>query len=85
MINVPTVLCTSSYKDIKEGHFAQAKENKKRILQNRKKKVEVWFEAYSGVFQARWEQKWESKCQERGASVTGRNAQIFQIYFEGNI
>lgn len=55
MINVPTVLCTSSYKDIKEGHFAQAKENKKRILQNRKKKKlsEVWFEAYSGVFQAR--------------------------------
>lgn len=38
MINIPTVLCTSSYKDIEKGHFAQAKENKKGILQNRKKK-----------------------------------------------
>ena len=55
MMNVPTVLCPSSYRDIEEGHFAQTKENKKGILQNRKKKksTEVWFEAYSGVFHAR--------------------------------
>lgn len=37
MINVPTVLCSNSYEDIEEGHFAQTKENKKGILQNRKK------------------------------------------------
>lgn len=51
--------------------------------QKKKKLSEVWLEAYSGVFHARCEQKWRSKCQERGAAVSGRNAQIFQIYFEG--
>lgn len=36
-INVPTGLCTNFYKNIEEGHFVQTQENKKWILQKKKK------------------------------------------------
>lgn len=72
MINVPTVLCSDSYEDIEEGHFAQTKENKKGILQNRKKKSsDVWFEAYSGVFQAKVRTEAREQMSGKGSSCNG--------------
>lgn len=49
----------------------------------KKKSPEFWF-AVSALSQAKWEQK-QSKCRGKGATETGRNSQIFQIYFEENI